>query len=87
LKYGALHGAERYDEAIETFEIMLSKLDEAHEPEMQGKIQNQKCDVVPDRLISRRTPNRQKLLLARPWDWHLLELYDFVEPSNPADNV
>jgi len=38
-------------------------------------------------LISRRTPNRQKLLLARPWDWHLLELYDFVGPSNPADNV
>jgi len=48
LKYGALqfHGAERYDEAINAFEIMLSKLDEAREPEMQGKIQNQKCDVV-----------------------------------------
>ncbi|KAG1803189.1 uncharacterized protein BJ212DRAFT_992315 [Suillus subaureus] len=33
LKHAALHGARRYDEAIETFEIMLSKLDNA--PEMQ----------------------------------------------------
>ncbi|KIK37965.1 hypothetical protein CY34DRAFT_417437 [Suillus luteus UH-Slu-Lm8-n1] len=29
LKYAALHGAHRYDEAIEAFEIMLSKLDDA----------------------------------------------------------
>ncbi|KAG2152802.1 hypothetical protein DEU56DRAFT_977193 [Suillus clintonianus] len=33
LKHAALHGAHRYDEAIETFDIMLSKLDNA--PEMQ----------------------------------------------------
>ncbi|KAG1758138.1 heterokaryon incompatibility protein-domain-containing protein [Suillus occidentalis] len=33
LKHAALHGARRYDEAIKTFEIMLSRLDNA--PEMQ----------------------------------------------------
>jgi len=27
---------------------MLSKLDEAYEPEMQGKFQNHTCDAVPD---------------------------------------
>ncbi|KIK40720.1 hypothetical protein CY34DRAFT_806895 [Suillus luteus UH-Slu-Lm8-n1] len=33
LKYAALHGAQRYDEAIQTFQTMLSKLDDA--PDIQ----------------------------------------------------
>lgn len=32
LKYSALHGAQRYDEAINTFRIMLSKMGSAPEP-------------------------------------------------------
>ncbi|KAG2081427.1 hypothetical protein BD769DRAFT_1784146 [Suillus cothurnatus] len=35
LKHEALHGAHRYDEAIETFGIMLSKLDNAPEIQLQ----------------------------------------------------
>jgi hypothetical protein len=35
LKYAALHGANRYDEAIEAFETMLCKLDNA--PDMQTR--------------------------------------------------
>jgi hypothetical protein len=31
VKYTALHGAQLYDEAIEAFQIMLSKLDNASE--------------------------------------------------------
>jgi len=37
--------------------------------------------------FSRRTPNRQKLLLIRPWDRTLLEQYDFPEQSNLGDDV
>ena len=37
LKYAALHGAGRYDEATEAFEVMLSNLDDARDPEMQGR--------------------------------------------------
>ncbi|KAG1793101.1 uncharacterized protein HD556DRAFT_1527625 [Suillus plorans] len=33
LKHAALHGAQRYDEAIQAFRIMLSKLDNAHDTE------------------------------------------------------
>jgi len=39
LKHEALHGSQRYDEAVEAIEIMLSKLDDARDPEMQGKLQ------------------------------------------------
>ncbi|KAG2342511.1 hypothetical protein BDR05DRAFT_348619 [Suillus weaverae] len=35
LKHAALHGARRYDEAIETFQTMLSKLD--HAPDIQTR--------------------------------------------------
>ncbi|KAG2357258.1 hypothetical protein BDR07DRAFT_1612605 [Suillus spraguei] len=35
LKHAALHGAKRYDEAIETFHIMLSKLDNAPDPQIR----------------------------------------------------
>jgi len=37
LKHAALHGAKQYGEAMEAFEVMLSILDDAHDPEMQGK--------------------------------------------------
>jgi len=39
--------------------------------------------TTEDELIpfSRRVPNRQKLLLVRPWDRDLLQLYDCPEPS------
>jgi hypothetical protein len=39
LKYAALHGAHRYDEAIEAFEIMLSKLDNAPDTQLRSKLQ------------------------------------------------
>lgn len=39
LKYAALHGAHRYDEAIEAFEIMLSKLDDAPDTRLRSKLQ------------------------------------------------
>ncbi|KAG2346916.1 WD40 repeat-like protein [Suillus weaverae] len=35
LKHAALHGAQRYDEAIEAFHIMLSKLDDAPDPRIR----------------------------------------------------
>jgi hypothetical protein len=31
LKHTALHGAQRYSEAIEAFKMMLEKLDNAHD--------------------------------------------------------
>jgi len=45
--------------------------------------------TTEDTLIpfSRTMPNRQKLLLIRPWDRNLLELHDFTEPSTPQDGV
>ncbi|KAJ8597767.1 WD40 repeat-like protein [Rhizopogon salebrosus TDB-379] len=36
LKHAALHGAQRYDEAIEAFHTMLSKLDHISDPQMQN---------------------------------------------------
>ncbi|KAG2346485.1 hypothetical protein BDR05DRAFT_786028 [Suillus weaverae] len=35
LKYAALHEVQRYDEAIEAFKIMLSKLDDASDPQIR----------------------------------------------------
>jgi hypothetical protein len=37
LKHAALHGAQRYDEAIQTFRTMLSKLDDAPDIQTQGE--------------------------------------------------
>jgi hypothetical protein len=37
LKHAVLHEVERYDEAIEVFKIMLSKLDNASDPQIRGK--------------------------------------------------
>jgi len=44
--------------------------------------------TTEDNLIpfSRKMPNRQKLLLVRPWDRNLMELYDIAEPSSLADH-
>lgn len=39
VKHAALRGLQRYDEAIETFGIMLSKLDDASEVQIRGKTQ------------------------------------------------
>lgn len=39
LKYAALHEAHRYDEAIEAFETMLSKLDNAPDTQLRSKLQ------------------------------------------------
>ncbi|KIK34625.1 hypothetical protein CY34DRAFT_625933 [Suillus luteus UH-Slu-Lm8-n1] len=41
LKYAALHGARRYDEAIQTFQTMLSKLEVA--PDIQTRTLRQQC--------------------------------------------
>ena len=40
LKHAALHGAQRYNEAIKVAEIMLFKLDNDLDPETQGKPPN-----------------------------------------------
>jgi len=37
LEHAALHGAGSYDEAVESFQDMLSKLDSAPDPHLQGK--------------------------------------------------
>ena len=37
LKHAALHGAQRYDEAIQAFQMMLSKLDDAPDIQTRGK--------------------------------------------------
>jgi len=36
LKHAALHGMQRYDEAIEAFDTMLLRLDDACNPDVQG---------------------------------------------------
>jgi hypothetical protein len=45
LKYTALHGALRYDEAIETFKIMHSKLDDDPDAHMKSGIRNNHASV------------------------------------------
>ncbi|KAG2356034.1 hypothetical protein BDR07DRAFT_1424360 [Suillus spraguei] len=68
LKHEALHGAQCYDEAIEAFQIMLLKLDEAPDPQIQRlyqtyispfeaesairKVLNAHFDDAPLRLIN-----------------------------------
>lgn len=37
LKHAALHGGQRYDEAIETIESMVSRLDDASDTQIRGK--------------------------------------------------
>jgi hypothetical protein len=39
VKYATLHSARRYDEAIEAFNVMLSKLDDAPDPQIRSKPQ------------------------------------------------
>ena len=38
MKQEALHGSERYDEAIRSFETMLSKMGESPDPQIRGKL-------------------------------------------------
>jgi hypothetical protein len=38
LKHAALHGGGHYDDAIDAFEIMLSKLDEASDAQIRSKL-------------------------------------------------
>jgi len=38
MKHAALHGTQRYDKAIAALETMLSKLDDAHDAELQSKL-------------------------------------------------
>lgn len=38
VKQEALHGSERYDEAIRSFETMLSKMGESPDPQIRGKL-------------------------------------------------
>lgn len=39
VKHATLHDAQRYDEAIEAFNVMLSKLDDAPDPQIRSKPQ------------------------------------------------
>jgi hypothetical protein len=38
LKHIALHGAQRYDHAIKAFEVMLAKMDSAHDLQIRNKL-------------------------------------------------
>jgi len=38
-------------------------------------------------LFSRRTPNRQNLLLVRPWDRDLMEVHDFADVTDDAQSI
>ena len=52
----ALHGAGRYEDAIQTFEIMLSKIDQSPDPEIRGESGarfNDKDDLLTS-LVDRR---------------------------------
>ena len=42
-KYGALHKAGRYDDAIATFETMLLKISQSPDPKVRGEY----IDIVP----------------------------------------
>ena len=35
-KHAALHGAKRYGEAFEAFEVMLSRIEESPDPKVRG---------------------------------------------------
>ncbi|KAG2158177.1 uncharacterized protein EDB93DRAFT_1325352 [Suillus bovinus] len=51
LKYAALHGAQRYDEAMQAFRIMLSKLDDAPDTETRKLRQQYLSPSEVDRAI------------------------------------
>ncbi|KAG1795474.1 uncharacterized protein HD556DRAFT_388554 [Suillus plorans] len=51
LKYAALHGAQRYDEAMQAFEVMLSKLDNAPDNETRKLRQQYLSPSQVDRVI------------------------------------
>ncbi|KAG2158573.1 WD40-repeat-containing domain protein [Suillus bovinus] len=71
LKHTALHGAQRYDEAIEAFTIMLAKLNNAHDIQIRKlreqyaspsqadgviqKVMKTQLDTVPHRLLNTTT--------------------------------
>lgn len=38
MKHAALHGAGRYDEAIQTFEAMFSKMAQSSDPQIRGEL-------------------------------------------------
>jgi hypothetical protein len=46
LKHAALHGAHRYDEAIDAFKIMLSKLDNAPDIETKSTPQMTPLSII-----------------------------------------
>ena len=47
-----LHGTERFDDAIETFETMLSKMGQSPDPQIRGKWNHRFCDYINDLLTS-----------------------------------
>ncbi|KAG1799729.1 uncharacterized protein HD556DRAFT_1525032 [Suillus plorans] len=53
LTHAALHGAQRYDEAIEAFKIMLSKLDNSSEAEIRDLRQQYVCPSEVEEAIQR----------------------------------
>ncbi|KAG1793190.1 uncharacterized protein HD556DRAFT_1527681 [Suillus plorans] len=53
LTYTALHGAQRYDEAIEAFKIMLSKLDDSPDAQIRDLRQQYVCPSEAEDAIQR----------------------------------
>ena len=51
-KHAALHGAGRYSDAIQTFETMLSKMQESADPQIRGELSSILCP----KMICRRHP-------------------------------
>ena len=56
LKHAALHGMQRYDEAIEAFDTMLLRLDDACDPDTQGKFHTALATslLIPSKALRRQ---------------------------------
>ncbi|KAG2355810.1 hypothetical protein BDR07DRAFT_1492731 [Suillus spraguei] len=70
LKYAALHGAQRYDETIQAFRIMLSKLDSAPDTETrklrQQYLSPSKVDRAIRKVIDKQLDNTPLRVLDTP---------------------
>ncbi|KAI6095807.1 hypothetical protein F5141DRAFT_1221421 [Pisolithus sp. B1] len=62
-KHAALHGAKRYDEAIDTFKSMLHAIEQSHDPEIRQLYQNY---IAPSRTIAAIDSIAREILKSHP---------------------
>jgi tetratricopeptide (TPR) repeat protein len=62
VKHGVLHRAERYDEAIDVFKIMLSKLDDAHDRELRQQYVSQVNHAIQEAIDAKLENSPLRLL-------------------------